>query len=63
MKGGLYFEVICKECGQYAIKKWNPDMKMTDIKEPCPRCGGMDWADRIKPEGTKLENYMGAKTA
>jgi hypothetical protein len=41
----VVFEVICKGCGFYAIKKWVPDMKMTDIKDPCPRCGGTDWAD------------------
>jgi hypothetical protein len=58
MKGGTVFEVICKECGNCAVKEWIPGMKTADIKDPCPRCGGTDWADRMKADGDKIHKML-----
>jgi hypothetical protein len=61
MKDRVMFEAVCKECGNNAVKEWIPGMKMTDIKDPCPRCGGTDWADRQKDDGRKINETLYGK--
>jgi hypothetical protein len=58
VKDRVYFETICKECGNHAVKEWVPGRKMADIKDPCPRCGGTDWADRTKADGAKIHKML-----
>jgi hypothetical protein len=54
----VIFEAVCKECGDIDIKEWIPGIKMADIKDPCPRCGGTDWADRRDIEGSKISSML-----